>query len=237
MAKKIVGKAYRKEGQFERLNTAIKCLECGHTTYERKAKKIQHALTRDCSQCKQIQAKKKADAERLQTSTHFDGRRKHPLIGSYSLMIQRCYNPDNPAFLHYGGRGIYICTRWLVDFWAFVEDMGPRPEGYSIDRIDNDGPYDPRNCKWSSPLEQAHNKRKRFTLLTPKEKKLRDIALQQIQNVRRLYSRKLLGWWRENFGLYNNPYIYGPMPWKRTSHKHRKAEATQMGWYIPRKVK
>jgi hypothetical protein len=74
-------------------------------------------------------------------------------------MIQRCYNPNNPKYPRYGGRGITVCDRWLGDngLRNFIEDMGQPPEGLSLDRIDNDGNYEPANCKWSTSSEQSNN--------------------------------------------------------------------------------
>lgn len=78
----------------------------------------------------------------------------------WAAMIQRCTNPKNRDYKNYGARGITVCDRWR-DFTNFLADMGEKPDGLSIDRIDNDGNYEPGNCRWATPAQQASNKRPR----------------------------------------------------------------------------
>lgn len=79
----------------------------------------------------------------------------------WGAMIQRCTNTNHPRYKYYGARGISICERWRNSFAAFLDDMGERPEGYELDRIDNDGHYEPENCRWTTAQQSRANRRKR----------------------------------------------------------------------------
>jgi len=95
------------------------------------------------------------------------GKSSHPLYGIYNEMLHRCRNPSHPRWSSYGGRGITVCERWRSDFWTFVADMGPRPEGvgptgraaFVLDRKDNDGNYEPENVRWATALQSGENRR------------------------------------------------------------------------------
>lgn len=91
---------------------------------------------------------------------------KHGMYGTSTYQIwqdmkRRCYAENRPAWKHYGGRGIKVCDRWL-DFENFYEDMGVRPDGMSIERVDNDKGYEPGNCRWATLKEQHRNYRQNF---------------------------------------------------------------------------
>lgn len=93
--------------------------------------------------------------------SHKEGRRPSRSYGTWQAMKARCENPRHKGYRLYGERGITICNRWRDSFAAFLEDMGERPEGRTLDRINPNGNYEPGNCRWATPKEQAANTRGR----------------------------------------------------------------------------
>lgn len=108
-----------------------------------------HALSCGCyrNECSRERAKNQGSHKQSHTRAY----------KSWATMIQRCTNTKNPKYPRYGGRGIRVCQKWL-QFAGFFEDMGPCPDGCTIDRKNNDGNYEPGNCRWATQKEQARNK-------------------------------------------------------------------------------
>lgn len=98
------------------------------------------------------------------------GERLPPEYTTWCGMKARCLNPHSVGYRHYGGRGIAVCDRWLHSFGDFLSDMGPRPSrAHSLDRINNDGPYSPENCRWATRVVQSANKRRSVAFKVTRE--------------------------------------------------------------------
>jgi hypothetical protein len=125
---------------------------------------------------------------------------RHGMEGSvtyraWSSMKQRCLNPKKHNYHHYGGRGIKVCERWL-EFSLFYADMGECQPGFSLERIDVNGDYEPGNCKWIPTHEQQRNKRRSVTVEIDGEKmSLKEACLKLGLNYRTVQSRmNIMGW-------------------------------------------
>ncbi len=110
---------------------------------------LQCGLTKSCGCLKRDENRRRA--------TH--GMTDSPTFRSWAAMKTRCLNPNGARYASYGGRGITICEQWVNSFENFLADMGPRPSGTTLDRVDNDGNYEPGNCRWATPSQQNSNRR------------------------------------------------------------------------------
>jgi hypothetical protein len=100
---------------------------------------------------------------------HSTRKGKSPTYRAWAAMVRRCSNPRTKDWPLYGGRGIIVCSRWR-QFANFLADMGERPTGQTLDRIDSDGAYEPGNCRWASSEEQAQTRRPRASFeLNPRD--------------------------------------------------------------------
>lgn len=122
----------------------VRC-DCGREDIV-EGSKLSHRKADKCGTCKQLEHGHRVGA----TST--------PEYSTWLNMLQRCSNPKSRDYHNYGGRGIRVCLRWL-SFSNFLEDMGPKPRGLTLERRDNNGNYEFGNCKWATRLEQRHNQR------------------------------------------------------------------------------
>lgn len=264
MGKCIVGTIRRKEGvRNGRIYTVIQCDQCGTKTYARKQRKIEEALARLCRNCIGVSAAESREAQQLgsiqdkalieahrsivRLMPKVNRRKTHGLstgvsrrtYNAWRQMMDRCNNPKSPHYENYGKRGIRVCQRWH-DVRNFFNDMGLVPDGYSLERDDVNGNYEPLNCRWIPKGKQSANRRNCYRnrnvddadKFHKKKQKLIRAGTVSVDAIP-FGKKKGLGWWRE-FGLYHNPYVYGPMQWKRNSIQHRREEAVMRGWHVPR---
>lgn len=140
--------------------------ECGNTV-ERVGVEVARGKCSSCgclaSETSAQSMEKYARPARVITSTTH-GQSRTLTFYTWGGIRDRCLNPSNKNFANYGGRGITICSRWLDSFENFLADMGSKPKGKTIDRIDVNGNYEPKNCRWATPKTQGRNRRNNVTL-------------------------------------------------------------------------
>ena len=135
------------------------------------------------------------------------GMSKTPTYHTWAMMKQRCNNDKGHAFDRYGGRAIAVCERWQNSFTAFLEDMGEKPEGMSLDRIDNDGDYCPENCRWATMKEQANNTRRTRYVVVNGKKMLATVVAAMNGISRSTISQRIAHGWsiEQAVGLEDHP--------------------------------
>jgi hypothetical protein len=134
------------------------------------------------------------EKSRARAITH--GKSKTRLYTNWSAMVRRCSSPSSKSFQWYGARGITVCDRWRESFENFLADMGPPPsESHTLDRIDNDGNYEPSNCRWATAGEQNRNSRRtRLVTINGKTQCLKDWANEVGIHYVSLMTRLKKGW-------------------------------------------
>lgn len=149
---KVVADAPCKISPLGKLLSCVTCeCSCGTIGFIVRTSALRSGNTESCG-CLRMESMK----IRCITHGHSHKGKTTPTYASWSQMIQRCTNPKTDAFPRYGGRGIKVCDRWS-SFENFLADMGEKPIGLTIGRKDNDGNYEPRNCRWETHTQQMQN--------------------------------------------------------------------------------
>ena len=166
--------------------------DCGKKVVKIKANVV-NGHTKSCGHLKPENTRK---ANRTR-----NGASSMPLWSTYKAMISRCNNKKDPSYHRYGGRGIKVCDEWLHDYFAFEKYMGDRQKGMTVDRIDNDGNYEPGNVRWATRKQQSNNtsvslKNRQFIVVNGKILNIQEYADYLGIKLGTLY------WRKKNWGRY-----------------------------------
>lgn len=143
--------------------------DCG-AIFEASGYDLRSGKRQDCPSCAAIRTRDASIVHGMSGTAEFR---------IWTGMLTRCYNKNAKHYERYGGRGIGVCDEWRDSFKQFFADMGPRPSAsHSIDRKDNDGNYEPGNCRWATPEEQASNKRSSVRVTAAGNRSIKDLAEQ-----------------------------------------------------------
>lgn len=192
----IVGKRFGRLLVIERSH--MKCrtfhwlcqCDCGRVTHV-PAARLKNGRTKSCG-CLRTEL----FVKRSTKHGHAKNYKRSPTLGTWDNMLKRCLDTDNHAYNDYGGRGIKVCDRWLK-FENFLEDMGEKPDpSLQLERIDNDGHYEPGNCEWATRAAQSRNRRSNHRIpFNGKLETVTDVADMIGMNRMTLFNRILTRGW------------------------------------------
>jgi len=192
----------RRAANFDRVYWSCVC-ECGAAT-DVDASHLVSGRTRSCG-CLL------AEARRVARVTH--GRAASRIYRIWHDMHRRCEDPSRADFEHYGGRGIAVCDRWR-SFDLFYRDMGDPPSGATLDRKDNDGPYSPDNCRWSSIKVQRNNTRRNHFLNVGGEKMTIAEAADRFAADRSVIHSRIVKGWPDELAVFGPSLARGSPAWR-----------------------
>lgn len=170
--------------------------DCGARDVRVQAGDLRSGHTKSCGCLAVEAARRKGHANATHGESSHGGRDASAEYSAWSSMIQRCTNQKGAGYHRYGGRGIAVCDRWRTSYETFLADMGRRPSPqHSVDRKDNDGNYEPGNCRWATVKEQGRNRRTNHTI-TARGRTATLIEWAELSGIRAgtIYERLRRGW-------------------------------------------